>query len=153
MDFGDYHDNYLSVATEEGEAISQLLAGYIDIILKARKGDRPPLKQHNLSLSLSLCQSGIHLYPFTISVHTAHICIRMTTNLKRGRAVEPGVKKTSPPNKKAIEEEGSSRVSVGVSIISEPQEDIFGTPVKKQVAASPPVSTKVCENFGKGASV
>lgn len=37
LDFGDYADSYYSVQTGEGEAISQLIAGYIDIILKKRK--------------------------------------------------------------------------------------------------------------------
>eukprot|EP01087_Luapelamoeba_hula_P023545 TRINITY_DN867_c0_g1_i1.p1 TRINITY_DN867_c0_g1~~TRINITY_DN867_c0_g1_i1.p1 ORF type:complete len:2538 (-),score=652.11 TRINITY_DN867_c0_g1_i1:59-7672(-) len=37
FDFGDYREEYLSVQTAEGEAISQLLAGYIDILLKRRK--------------------------------------------------------------------------------------------------------------------
>eukprot|EP01113_Clastostelium_recurvatum_P020003 TRINITY_DN236_c0_g1_i4.p1 TRINITY_DN236_c0_g1~~TRINITY_DN236_c0_g1_i4.p1 ORF type:complete len:2591 (+),score=1077.50 TRINITY_DN236_c0_g1_i4:231-8003(+) len=37
LDFGDYEDDYVSVITTEGEAISQLLAGYIDILLKKRK--------------------------------------------------------------------------------------------------------------------
>ena len=44
LDFGDYQDQYYSVQTTEGEQISQLIAGYIDIILKRRakkehKGD------------------------------------------------------------------------------------------------------------------
>ena len=34
QDFGDYSDSYYSVQTIEGEQISQLIAGYIDIILK-----------------------------------------------------------------------------------------------------------------------
>ena len=34
LDFGDYSDQYYSVQTTEGEQISQLIAGYIDIILK-----------------------------------------------------------------------------------------------------------------------
>ncbi len=34
QDFGDYSDSYYSVQTTEGERISQLIAGYIDIILK-----------------------------------------------------------------------------------------------------------------------
>jgi len=34
QDFGDYSDSYYSVQTTEGEQISQLIAGYIDIILK-----------------------------------------------------------------------------------------------------------------------
>ncbi|KAJ3159120.1 Talin-1 [Geranomyces michiganensis] len=37
MDFGDYADAYFSVRTTEGEQISQLIAGYIDIIIKKRK--------------------------------------------------------------------------------------------------------------------
>jgi talin len=36
LDFGDYEDDYFIVETDEGENISQLIAGYIDIILKAR---------------------------------------------------------------------------------------------------------------------
>ncbi|XP_073240951.1 talin-like [Porites lutea] len=38
LDFGDYLESYYSVQTNEGEKISQLIAGYIDIILKKRKG-------------------------------------------------------------------------------------------------------------------
>ncbi|XP_048581539.1 talin-like isoform X2 [Nematostella vectensis] len=38
LDFGDYTESYYSVQTNEGEKISQLIAGYIDIILKKRKG-------------------------------------------------------------------------------------------------------------------
>jgi len=34
LDFGDYSDQYYSVQTTEGEQILQLIAGYIDIILK-----------------------------------------------------------------------------------------------------------------------
>ncbi|KAG9508712.1 Talin-1, partial [Fragariocoptes setiger] len=37
LDFGDYSDTYYSVQTSEGEQISQLIAGYIDIILKRKK--------------------------------------------------------------------------------------------------------------------
>lgn len=37
LDFGDYSDQYYSVQTTEGEQISQLIAGYIDIILKKKK--------------------------------------------------------------------------------------------------------------------
>ncbi|XP_064644929.1 talin-1-like isoform X17 [Lineus longissimus] len=37
LDFGDYAENYYSVQTTEGEQISQLIAGYIDIILKKKK--------------------------------------------------------------------------------------------------------------------
>ncbi|CAF4681847.1 unnamed protein product [Rotaria sp. Silwood1] len=37
LDFGDYASAYYSVQTNEGQQISQLIAGYIDIILKKRK--------------------------------------------------------------------------------------------------------------------
>ncbi|KAM6293929.1 LOW QUALITY PROTEIN: talin-1-like [Aegotheles albertisi] len=37
LDFGDYQDGYYSVQTMEGEQIAQLIAGYIDIILKKKK--------------------------------------------------------------------------------------------------------------------
>ena len=36
-DFGDYSDQYYSVQTTEGEQIAQLIAGYIDIILKKQR--------------------------------------------------------------------------------------------------------------------
>ena len=37
LDFGDCHDSFYSVETSEGETISQLIAGYFDIILKKKK--------------------------------------------------------------------------------------------------------------------
>ncbi|EGG16302.1 talinB [Cavenderia fasciculata] len=37
LDFGDYEEDYVSVITTEGEAISQLLSGYIEILMKKRK--------------------------------------------------------------------------------------------------------------------
>ncbi|GFO36388.1 WD repeat-containing protein 3, partial [Plakobranchus ocellatus] len=37
LDFGDYSDEYYSMQTTEGEQISQLIAGYIDIILKKKQ--------------------------------------------------------------------------------------------------------------------
>lgn len=37
-DFGEYQESYYSVQTTEGEQISQLIAGYIDIILKKASG-------------------------------------------------------------------------------------------------------------------
>jgi len=43
MDFGDYEDGYFSVSTLDGEAISQQIAGYIDIILKKRR-DAPKVE-------------------------------------------------------------------------------------------------------------
>nr|XP_027203263.1 talin-2-like [Dermatophagoides pteronyssinus] len=37
LDFGDYSDSYYSVQTTEGEQISKLIGGYIDIILRRKK--------------------------------------------------------------------------------------------------------------------
>ncbi|CAH1788698.1 unnamed protein product [Owenia fusiformis] len=37
LDLGDYSDSYYSVQTVEGEQIAQLIAGYIDIIMKRKK--------------------------------------------------------------------------------------------------------------------
>lgn len=37
LDFGDYADQYYSVQTTEAEQIVQLIAGYIDIILKKKQ--------------------------------------------------------------------------------------------------------------------
>ena len=37
FDFGDHADDYYTVQTTQGDAISQLIAGYIDIILRARR--------------------------------------------------------------------------------------------------------------------
>ncbi len=38
FDFGDFESEYYVIQTNEGEAISQMIAGYIDIILKIRRG-------------------------------------------------------------------------------------------------------------------
>lgn len=37
LDFGDYQDGYYCVQTQDGDKIAQLIAGYIDIILKKRQ--------------------------------------------------------------------------------------------------------------------
>lgn len=37
LDFGDYSDQYYSVQTREAEQISQIISGYIDIILKKKQ--------------------------------------------------------------------------------------------------------------------
>ena len=36
QDFGDYSESFYSVQTTEGETISQLIAGYIDIIMQKK---------------------------------------------------------------------------------------------------------------------
>lgn len=48
LDFGDYSDQYYSVQTTEGEQISQLIAGYIDIILKKVRTIHGHLLFHSL---------------------------------------------------------------------------------------------------------
>lgn len=37
QDFGDYSESFYSVQTTEGETISQLIAGYINIIMQKKK--------------------------------------------------------------------------------------------------------------------
>lgn len=39
MDFGAYEEDYIVVVTQEGDAISNLIAGYIDLLLKKQKGN------------------------------------------------------------------------------------------------------------------
>jgi talin len=43
LDFGDYSESFYSVQTTEGEAISQLIAMYIDIIMQKKKPIHPDL--------------------------------------------------------------------------------------------------------------
>lgn len=38
LDLGDHASEYQSFSTADGESISQLISGYIDITLKSRKG-------------------------------------------------------------------------------------------------------------------
>lgn len=38
FDFGDWHDDVITLHTNDGENIARLLNNYIDLILKARKG-------------------------------------------------------------------------------------------------------------------
>jgi talin len=38
LDFGSWEEEYIVVLTQEGEAISNLLAGYIDLMLKKHRG-------------------------------------------------------------------------------------------------------------------
>jgi talin len=52
LDFGDYSEKYYSVETMEGEQISRLISGYIDIIIKRRNqlnmGADPVLEEHSV---------------------------------------------------------------------------------------------------------
>lgn len=38
LDLGDYEDDYVILDTKEGDSISSLISGYIDIVLKKRRG-------------------------------------------------------------------------------------------------------------------
>lgn len=89
LDFGDYSDSYYSVQTTEGEQISQLIAGYIDIILKRKKakdhfgieGDegstmvedsvspaKATILQHNPAVKLSHASTGSVAIPAVMRV-------------------------------------------------------------------------------------
>ncbi|CAL4151730.1 unnamed protein product, partial [Meganyctiphanes norvegica] len=64
LDFGDYSDQNYSVQTTEGEQISQLIAGYIDILLKRQQhvldksgiegNDRLTFEEYNLETAKHL---------------------------------------------------------------------------------------------------
>jgi len=45
LDFGDYSNSYYEVQTKEGEQISQLISGYIDIILRKKKDAERMVKE------------------------------------------------------------------------------------------------------------
>lgn len=53
LDFGDYSDSYYSVQTSEGDQISQLIAGYIDIILKKKKDAERILNDEDTELAIT----------------------------------------------------------------------------------------------------
>ena len=57
QDFGDYSDDYYSVQTTEGEQISQLIAGYIDIIVKKVHFPQPPS-----TVLLHLSANAVHCH-------------------------------------------------------------------------------------------
>lgn len=49
-DFGEYQESYYSVQTTEGEQISQLIAGYIDIILKKASATKKKKKKERKAI-------------------------------------------------------------------------------------------------------
>lgn len=55
QDFGEYQESYYSVQTTEGEQISQLIAGYIDIILKKVRSLQPHNEMTSSSARLWPC--------------------------------------------------------------------------------------------------
>ncbi|XP_065937051.1 talin-1 isoform X14 [Magallana gigas] len=85
LDFGDYSDSYYSVQTQEGEQISRLIAGYIDIILKRKKD-----KDH-LGIEGS---DEAPMYEDSVSPAKATIISRMQGNVSHpdvGNVALPGV--------------------------------------------------------------
>ena len=57
IDFGEHRDEYITISTQEGEAIGQLLSGYIDIMINRRKKDMPLEEEINIGIH-SLRQRG-----------------------------------------------------------------------------------------------
>jgi talin len=53
LDFGDYADAYYSVLTSEGEQISTLISGYIDIIMKRRKETNRQLEEGEEQMAIT----------------------------------------------------------------------------------------------------
>lgn len=45
LDFGSHEDDYTTVITQQGEEMSQLIAGYIDILLQKQRGNMNNLFQ------------------------------------------------------------------------------------------------------------
>jgi len=74
FDYGDYRDEYMSIQTGEGEAISQLLAGYIDILLKRRKDGGVVVED----------DEGEIAQEEQIGVETGHVAISTTTTMFAG---------------------------------------------------------------------
>jgi len=53
LDFGDYESTYYSVQTTEGEQMSQLISGYIDIILKKKKENERPVDDEEMEVEIN----------------------------------------------------------------------------------------------------
>jgi talin len=51
LDFGDYDDDILTLLTDDGEAISQQIAGYIDILLKKRNDDAQLINEDDMDMA------------------------------------------------------------------------------------------------------
>uniref|UniRef100_A0A4W5PB56 Talin 2 n=1 Tax=Hucho hucho TaxID=62062 RepID=A0A4W5PB56_9TELE len=69
LDFGEYQESYYSVQTTEGEQISQLIAGYIDIILKKKQSkDRFGLEGDEESTMLEESVSPRNNRHFTLGI-------------------------------------------------------------------------------------
>eukprot|EP01117_Protostelium_nocturnum_P013126 TRINITY_DN487_c0_g1_i1.p1 TRINITY_DN487_c0_g1~~TRINITY_DN487_c0_g1_i1.p1 ORF type:complete len:2445 (+),score=1078.48 TRINITY_DN487_c0_g1_i1:119-7453(+) len=70
LDFGNYENDYVVLATDEAEAISALLAGYIDIILKARKENARVIEEDNENVATeeTLVQKKAMAFATTTSI-------------------------------------------------------------------------------------
>lgn len=51
LDFGDFDDDVLTLLTDDGEAISQQIAGYIDILLKKRNDDSQLVNEDDMDMA------------------------------------------------------------------------------------------------------
>ncbi|XP_067829406.1 talin-2 [Heptranchias perlo] len=89
LDFGEYQESYYSVQTTEGEQISQLIAGYIDIILKKKQSkDRFGLEGDEestmLEESVSPKKSTILQQQFNKTGKVEHASVAMPVVIRPG---------------------------------------------------------------------
>ncbi|RXM33648.1 Talin-2 [Acipenser ruthenus] len=89
LDFGEYQESYYSVQTTEGEQISQLIAGYIDIILKKKQSkDRFGLEGDEestmLEESVSPKKSTILQQQFNRVGRVEHGCVALPAVMRSG---------------------------------------------------------------------
>uniref|UniRef100_A0A8D2LSC0 Talin 2 n=1 Tax=Varanus komodoensis TaxID=61221 RepID=A0A8D2LSC0_VARKO len=89
LDFGEYQESYYSVQTTEGEQISQLIAGYIDIILKKKQSkDRFGLEGDEestmLEESVSPKKSAIFQQQFSRTGKVEHGSVALPAVMRSG---------------------------------------------------------------------
>ncbi|XP_030222719.1 talin-2 isoform X5 [Gadus morhua] len=94
LDFGEYQESYYSVQTTEGEQISQLIAGYIDIILKKKQSkDRFGLEGDEestmLEESVSPKKSTILQQQFNRVGHVEHGSVALPGIIRSGSVGGP----------------------------------------------------------------
>ncbi|XP_014674038.1 PREDICTED: talin-2-like [Priapulus caudatus] len=93
LDFGDYSDAYYSVQTPDGEPISQLIAGYIDIILKKKKAkDHFGIEGDDES---TLLEDTVSPYKATIIEHQT----QQVHHPEQGSVALPGVMRSGDEEK------------------------------------------------------
>ncbi|XP_062512011.1 talin-like [Corticium candelabrum] len=90
LDFGDYSESYYSVQTAEGEQISQLIAGYIDIILKKKRASdrRVPEVEDESALTEDTVMPA--------KATTVEFVTSSTASGEEGKMSQPGVMRTVP---------------------------------------------------------